>query len=186
MVDVSPPTSLLACPTWEISARMIPRYCLPCPRASMSAKNSFLSWISFTTGQGEGPSVYRAMGLQGPGRGRGTGLASPEERMQSRGQCFSLFGPQGSPLSPILGPLHTLSPPLHNRPIDDLRSSNRSSSDAGSSWRTGGGFLFRSFLSFPVAKIFWSLCFSFSRSPVKAQKWLHYGVNGTPIRGLCP
>lgn len=33
----------VASPTWEISARMIPRYCLPCPRASMSARNSLLS-----------------------------------------------------------------------------------------------------------------------------------------------
>ena len=46
------------------------------------------------------------------------------------------------------------------------RSSNRSSSGAGASCCTGGGFLFLSSGSFPVAKIFWSLRFSFSRSPV--------------------
>lgn len=88
-----PPSPWVGSPTWEISARMMLRYCLPCPRASMAAKNSFLSWISFTS------------------------------------------------------------------------SSNRSSSGAGSSCRTWGTF-FRSSLSFPVAKIFWSLRFSFSRSPV--------------------
>lgn len=115
----------------------------------------------------------------------GAGLASPGERKQFCGQCFSLVGPQGLPLPLTLGPLHTHTPPLRNWPISGLRSSNRSSSGAASSCRTGRGFLFRSFLSFPVAKIFWSLCFSFSRSPVKAQKWLNYGMKGTPIHGLC-
>lgn len=53
----------------------------------------------------------------------------------------------------------------HMRTHSDSRSSKRSSSGAGSScctWRT----FFRSAMSFPLAKIFWSLCFSFSRSPV--------------------
>lgn len=44
-------------PTWEISARMSARYCRPWPRASMAARNSFLSWISRTTGQEE--KVFR-------------------------------------------------------------------------------------------------------------------------------
>lgn len=57
-------------------------------------------------------------------------------------------------------------PPQHKRPISGLHSSKRSSSGAESSCCTGGGFLFRSSESFPVAKIFWSLRFSFSRSPV--------------------
>lgn len=46
-------SSLLLCSTsyishsfWEISARMIPWYYLPCPGASTSARNFFLSWIS--------------------------------------------------------------------------------------------------------------------------------------------
>lgn len=56
-------SSLVGSPTWEISARMIPRYCLLCPRASMAAKNSFLSWISFTTAQRRG-----AINAQGSGR----------------------------------------------------------------------------------------------------------------------
>jgi hypothetical protein len=42
--------------------RMIPWYCLPCPRASMAARNSFLSWISFTTGHRR-----RAVSAQGTG-----------------------------------------------------------------------------------------------------------------------
>lgn len=124
-------------------------------------------------------------GFQAPGRCGAGRVASPGERKRFCGQCFSLVGPQGSPLPLTLGPLHTHTPLLHNWPISGLRSSNRSSSGAASSCRTGRGFLFRSFLSFPMAKIFWSLCFSFSRSPVKAQKWLNYGVKGTPIHGLC-
>lgn len=62
----------LGFPTWEISARMIPRYCLPCPRASMAAKNSFLSWTSFTTAQ-----RGRAISAQGSGVHRGTGSTWP-------------------------------------------------------------------------------------------------------------
>lgn len=58
---------LVGAPTWEISARMIPRYCLPCPRASMAAKNSFLSCISFTTAQRGGAITAQDSGsAQGP------------------------------------------------------------------------------------------------------------------------
>lgn len=100
----------VASPTWEISARMIPRYCLPCPRDSMSARNSFLSWISFTTGQGEGALVYQALGPSGSWQGwRGQGLPL-RERVQFCGQCSSLVGPRGSPPPPVLG-LCTHSPP---------------------------------------------------------------------------
>lgn len=84
---------------------------------------------------------------------------------------FLISGPSGVTPSPSSGPLHTL-PLLHNWPTGSLRSSNLSSSGAGFSCRTGGGFLFRSCLSFPVAKMFWSLCFSFSRSPVRPRSGL--------------
>lgn len=146
---------------------MIPRYCLPCPRASMSARNSFLSWISFTTGRGEGASVYRALRPSGSWLGwQGQGLPLGERR-QFCGQCFSLGG---RPLPQFRASTHT--PRLHNWPTGSLRSSNLSSSGAGFACRTGGGFLFRSCLSFPVAKMFWSLCFSFSRSPVRPRNGL--------------
>lgn len=120
---------------------MIPRYCLPCPRASMAAKNSFLSWTSFTTAQ-----RGRAISAQGSGSAKG-----PRQHMAGweevyRMSCCSLVSPISS--------THT-----------HTHSSNRSSSGDGSSCCTRGA-VFRSSMSFPVAKIFWSLCFSFSRSPV--------------------
>lgn len=133
-------------------------------------------WTGRRVISGQGLGAFRLRG----------GVARAGLPLLGRG-CGSVVsvGPQGSPLPLTLGPLHTHTPLLHNWPISGLRSSNRSSSGAASSCRTGRGFFFRSFLSFPVAKIFWSLCFSFSRSPVKAQKWLNYGVKGTPIHGLC-
>lgn len=45
---------------------MMPRYCLPCPRASMAAKNSFLSWISFTTAQRGGAVNAQGRSAQSP------------------------------------------------------------------------------------------------------------------------
>ena len=77
------------------------------------------------------------------------------------------------------------SPPQHNWPLRGSHSSKRSSLGAGSSCRTGWGFLFRSSGSFPVAKIFWSLRFSFSRSPVGPRCGL-VKVGGAPsIPGAC-
>lgn len=81
---------------------MIPRYCLPCPSASMPARNSFLSWISFTTRWGR--RVVHVQGSREPAgswdRWRGQQVASLGERKQFWGQCFSLW-----PLK--MGPLHT-------------------------------------------------------------------------------
>ena len=77
------------------------------------------------------------------------------------------------------------SPPQHNWPLRGSHSSKRSNLGAGSSCRTGWGFLFRSSGSFPVAKIFWSLRFSFSRSPVGPRQGL-VKVGGAPsIPGAC-
>ena len=76
------------------------------------------------------------------------------------------------------------SPPQRSWPLRDSRSSKRSSSGAGSSCRTGGGFLFRS-SGFPVAKIFWSLRFSFSRSPVGPRCGLGKVGRAPPIPGAC-
>lgn len=138
----------LGFPTWEISARMIPRYCLPCPRASMAAKNSFLSWTSFTTAQ-----RGRAISAQGSGSARGHRHHMASEGERGRGGGGKVYSKSCSLVSPISS-THTHS-----------HSSNRSSSGAGSSCCTRGTIL-RSSMSFPVAKIFWSLRFSFSRSPV--------------------
>lgn len=138
----------LGFPTWEISARMIPRYCLPCPRASMAAKNSFLSWTSFTTAQ-----RGRAISAQGSGSAQGPRQHMASEGERGRGGGGKVYSKSCSLVSPISS-THTYS-----------HSSNRSSSGAGSSCCTRGAVL-RSSMSFPVAKIFWSLRFSFSRSPV--------------------
>lgn len=150
----------VASPTWEISVRMIPRYCLPCPRASMPARNSFLSWISFTTRWGR--RVVHVQGSREPAGSwdgwRGQQVASLGERKQFWGQTvfLTLAAEDGAPPRP----------PLQRKwPLSGLHSSKRSSSGAESSCRTGGGFLFHSSESFPVAKIFWSLRFSLSRSP---------------------
>lgn len=161
-----------AAPTWEISVRMIPRYCLARPRASISARNSFLSWISLTTGQREGSSSHWAMGPSGSwwGGGRGEGLPLGGGSSSVVRHCVSLVHPQGSTLPRFWAP-HTPSPALTG-PSRGLRSSNRSSSGAGSFRCTARGFFFRSSLSFPVAKMFWSLRFSFSRSPVRPRKGL--------------
>lgn len=95
-----PRGSPMLSPTWEISARMMARYCLPCPRASMAARNSLLSWISFTTAQGRGPSVP-GWGAVGPSRSppgahilqsgpaRGPGPAAPEVPFSSAPLCPS-------------------------------------------------------------------------------------------------
>ena len=123
---------------------------------------------------GRGPSVYRTAGapaLLG-------GLVGRQVASLGNGKqfgCFSLDGPQGFPTSPApQGPsTHTPpSPPQHNWPLRGSHSSKRSSLGAGSSCRRGWGFLFRSSGSFPVAKIFWSLRFSFSRSPVGPRRGL--------------
>lgn len=130
--------------------------------------------------------MYRALGLQAPGRDGGGRACLSWGDKAVLWSVFLTSWPSGITPTPNSGPPpHTHSLPLHSWPISGLRSSNRSSSGAGSSCGTGGGFFFRSFLSFPVAKMFWSLCFSFSRSPVKAQKWLNYGVKGTPTHGMC-
>lgn len=75
---------------------MIPRYCLPCPSASMPARNSFLSWISFTTRQGE--KGHQCTGQWGASRC----LGGMGERKQFCGQCFSLWprvmGPSTPPI----------------------------------------------------------------------------------------
>lgn len=89
--------SYISCSFWEISARMIPQYCLLSPGAFISDRNVFLSQISFTS------------------------------------------------------------------------SSDWSSSGAGFSCCTGGGFLSHSCL-FSVAKISWSLHFSFSKSPLRSSQ----------------
>lgn len=144
---------------------MIPWYGLPCPSASMSARNSFLSWISFTTGQGRrAVSVQGNGGRQAPGRGGGDNGLLPWGEEAFLRSVFPTRWPSGLlSIPPDCGPL---CPPSRPRwPIGGLHSSNRSSSGAGSSCRTGGGFVFRSSESFPVAKMFWSLRFSFSRSP---------------------
>lgn len=92
---------------------MIPRYCLPCPRASMSVRNSFLSWISFITGQGRRAVSVQGSGCyQAPGRGSGAG-GLPFSGTRSSSvvrECFSLrdHPPTHSNSGP---PPHTLPSP---------------------------------------------------------------------------
>lgn len=92
----------LGFPTWEISARMIPRYCLPCPRASMAAKNSFLSWTSFTTAQ-----RGRAISAQGSGSARGHRQHMASEGERGRGGGGKVYSKSCSLVSPISS-THTL------------------------------------------------------------------------------
>lgn len=100
-----------ASPTWEISARMIPRYCLPCPRASMSARNS-LSSPEFPSPLHRERAI-RVQESRGPPRSRGGGVAGCLPGMGKQ-FCvrFSLDGPQEPP-SPAPRTLpHTLRLPL--------------------------------------------------------------------------
>lgn len=55
-------------------------------------------------------------------------------------------------------------------PFDYIHSSNRSGSGTTTSSLTGFFRRSSSTLSFPLAKIFWSLSFSFSRSPVNTKE----------------
>lgn len=63
-------------------------------------------WTGRRVISGQGLGAFRLRGGVA-----GAGLASPGERKRFCGQCFSLVGPQGSPLPLTLGPLHTHTPP---------------------------------------------------------------------------
>lgn len=103
----------LGFPTWEISARMIPRYCLPCPRASMAAKNSFLSWTSFTTAQ-----RGRAISAQGSGSARGHRQHMASEGEQGRGGGGKVYSKAFLLLAPSV--LHTHTHILQTGPAREL------------------------------------------------------------------
>lgn len=97
--------SSISCSFCEISVRMIAWYCLPCPRASMSARNSFLSWISFTTGKGKGRQCTGQRGPSGSQEGwQGRQVAFLGNRKQFCG-CPSGIPPSThTPLSSVTGP----------------------------------------------------------------------------------
>lgn len=98
--------------------------------------------------RGEGLSVHKAVGVPRGPWGK-VGVLCPGLLLLAPSNSVHARHPPPPPLQP------------------GLRSSNRSGSGAGSSCCTGGAFLFCFSGSFPVAKIFWSLRFSFSRSPVE-------------------
>lgn len=137
---------------------------------------------------GRGSSVYRTTGAPALLGGMvGRQVASLGNGKQFCGPFLTRW-PSGIPPFPCSrgSSTHTPpSPPQHNWPLRDSRSSKRSSSGAGSSCRTGGGFLFRSSGFFPLAKIFWSLRFSFSRSPVGPRCGLGKVGRAPPIPGAC-
>lgn len=148
MADPPPPLPV-ASPTWEISARMSPWYCLPCPSASMPARNSFLSWISFTTRRGR--RAVRLWGSRGPagswrGVAGGQEVASLRERKQFCGQTAFLT------LTTDYGPLHTPHPSISGPSVAYILQS-------GPAWR----------LSPPVA-----LEGAFFSIPLSPSQWQKY------------
>lgn len=69
----------------------------------------------------------------------------------------------------------------------DIHSSNRSGSGISSSFvRTSVCLTLHSTTSFPVAKMFWSRCFSFSKSPVSAKGEINYCQPVSPQGGAWP
>lgn len=121
-----------ASPTWEISARMIPRCCLPCP--GPPCQPGILSSPEFPSPlhRERAIRVQESRGPRALQEGSG-GVAGCLPKIGSSSVVrFSLDGLRDSPLPLLPGPFHTSAfPPQHNWPLRGSHSSKRSSLGAG-------------------------------------------------------